>query len=131
MKIRLIGIVGTIACIAIGSIVTFAVTLTPAAILFIPFMFGPQFVSLLLAYYMPNAKSQTTIFLSSLIYLAWTVFVLVSAYVVYPDAQSGIALIFIPIYSIPIMLFAWAIATMQHYGSLDTLSNPINHADQI
>ncbi|MDZ4848888.1 MAG: hypothetical protein SGI77_06315, partial [Pirellulaceae bacterium] len=58
----------------------------------------------------PPTVSTGRAFISSVIYLAWTVFVLVTAFLIYPDPQSGIALLFIPIYSLPVMAIAWLLA---------------------
>jgi len=51
-------------------------------------------------------------------------FVVVSVFLIDPDPLAPIALVFAPIYSLPIMILIWIAATVQHYSYETTTVTP-------
>ena len=80
------------------------------ALFFIPFALGPLFVSLLIAAIAPYQACQITLILGTVLYTAWFGFIFLSAFYWDVDPQSPIALIFIGIYSLPVMIPIWVVA---------------------
>lgn len=80
------------------------------ALFFVPFALGPLFVSLLLAAIAPNRSCQITLVIGSLLYSVWFGFVFLNAFYWHIDPQSSIAMIFIGIYSLPVMIPVWLLS---------------------
>ena len=79
------------------------------ALFFVPFALGPLFVSLVIAVNSPYRSCQIILTVGSGLYSAWFGFVFLNAFYYHVDAQSSIALIFIGIFSLPIMIPIWLI----------------------
>jgi hypothetical protein len=80
------------------------------ALFFTPFALGPLFISLFVASINPVRTSQIILIAGSILYATWFAFVFLSAFYWHIDAQSAIALLFIGIYSLPLMIPVWLIA---------------------
>ena len=76
---------------------------------FIPFALGPLFVSLMLAAIEHERSCQITLIIGSVLYAVWFGFVFLDAFYWHIDPQSSIALIFIGIYSLPVMIPVWIV----------------------
>jgi hypothetical protein len=84
--------------------------LSSGALFFIPFALGPLFVSLVLAVASHSRSFQKALIIGSILYATWFGFVFLSAFYWYVDPQSVIALIFVGIYSLPVMIPIWIIS---------------------
>jgi hypothetical protein len=80
------------------------------ALFFIPFAFGPLFLSLFLAFISPSSWCQIILTIGSILYAGWFFTVFLDAFYWHPDAQSPIALLFIGIYSLPVMIPIWIVS---------------------
>jgi hypothetical protein len=77
------------------------------ALFFVPFALGPLFVSLVIAATAPSRGCQIILAAGSVIYAAWFAFIFLDAFYWHVDPQSAIALVFIGIYSLPVMIPIW------------------------
>ena len=80
------------------------------ALFFIPFALGPLFISLAISLYSPYRSCQIILGVSSVVYGVWFSFVFLSAFYWHIDAQSAITLLFIGIYSLPVMIPCWIVS---------------------
>ena len=106
------GILSTVAVLVIGAIMFCAkADGFFKGLYLVPFVFGPLFVSLVLAIvWRARRKSQLPLTVSSVLYLLWFAYVYRDVFYGHPDAQSPIALLFVGVYALPVMLAAWLIA---------------------
>jgi hypothetical protein len=72
-----------------------------------PFSLGPLVVSLVLALFALRKACQITLILGSVLYAAWFNYLYVGAFHQHPSPQSGIILLFIGFYSLPVMIPVW------------------------
>ena len=79
-------------------------------LLLLPLIFGPMIVSLLLGAAAASRRSLVTLLISNILYFGWFFWVYISAFYLHPDAQAGITLLFVGIYSLPVMIPLWIIA---------------------
>jgi hypothetical protein len=87
------------------------------AFFFVPFSLGPLFISLILAFISPIRSCQTTLVVGSLLYAAWFGFVFLNAFYLHLDPQSALALLFIGIYSLPVMIPIWLVTlALKHHN---------------
>ncbi len=86
---------------------------TGGLLFFVPFTLGPLFVTLLLDFFVHRRLALGLLLASTLIYFAWFLFVYLSAFYWHPDAQGAIALLFIGIYSLPVMIPLWITAWLK------------------
>jgi CDP-diglyceride synthetase len=77
------------------------------ALFFVPFALGPLLVSLAIATKSPYLSCQIILTVGSVLYGTWFGFVFLDAFYWHVDPQSAIALLFIGIYSLPIMIPIW------------------------
>lgn len=77
---------------------------------FLPFSLGPLFVSAILSLYSGSRSSRVISTLGSVLYGIWFGYIYMSAFHWYSDPQSTIALVFVGIYSLPVMIPVWLIA---------------------
>ncbi len=80
------------------------------ALFLIPFSLGPVLINMVFALALNSKRSQITLSIGSVIYAIWFGLVYLSAFYWHIDAQSSIALLFIGIYSLPIMILIWIVA---------------------
>jgi amino acid permease len=79
------------------------------ALFFVPFALGPLILTLIFAVKSPSLSSQILLIISSVLYGIWFSYVFLSAFYWHIDPQSAIALLFIGIYSLPVMIPLWLI----------------------
>ena len=109
-KMKSPAFIATTFTIVIGMVILMSIS-EPVlgAFIFVPFALGPLFVSLIVAAFSSCRSCQATLILGSVLYAAWFTFVYLSAFHWHPDAQSGIALLFIGVYSLPVMIPIWVV----------------------
>ena len=76
----------------------------------VPFSLGPLVLSLLLALVMPNKASQITLIIGSVLYGGFFIHLYGGLFHRSPSPQSGMGLLFIGFYSLPVMIPIWSIA---------------------
>jgi hypothetical protein len=81
------------------------------AFFFVPFALGPLFVSLLMAAFSPSRPCQVLLSVGSVLYGVWFGFIFLEVFHWHPDPQGAIALIFVGVYSLPVMSLVW-VATL-------------------
>ena len=74
---------------------------------FTAFSLGPLLFNLVPAFLFRSRAAQGIILFASLAYAAWLIFVWYQAFVLHPDPQSPIALVFAGLYAMPIMMLFW------------------------
>lgn len=77
---------------------------------FLPFTFFPMIVGLLLGAAAASRRSLWTLFVSNLLYFGWFFWVYLSAFYFHPDAQAGLAFLFVGLFSLPVMIPLWGLA---------------------
>jgi hypothetical protein len=82
---------------------------------FIPFALGPQAIKHVAIIRAKSVKSQIVLLAALLAYFAWFTFVYVDAFYVHLDPQSAIALLFIGIYSLPVLGVFWWVAYLMEW----------------
>jgi hypothetical protein len=76
---------------------------------FIPFALGPQAITHAAIIRAKSVRGQFVLLAALLVYFAWFTLVYVDAFYVHLDPQSSIALLFVGIYSLPVLgVFWWA-----------------------
>ncbi len=80
------------------------------ALFFVPFALGPLFISLLMAALCPTRPCQILLSAGSLLYAAWFGSIFLEIFHWHPDPQGAIALIFVGVYSLPVMGLIWVAA---------------------
>ena len=118
------GVTVTLAAIIVGCIGIVLIGQSLLLLVIAPIAFGPLLVSLACAFGMTKLRCQRTLCIGSLLYLAWLLFIVVVAFLIDPDPLAPIALVFAPIYSLPIMILVWIVATVQHYSDESTTVTP-------
>ena len=88
------------------------------------FSFFPMIVSLVCAFSMPKPTCQGTLFVGSLLYMAWMVFFVVYCFVINPGPLGPIAFLAGPIYSLPVMTIVWVVAAKQNASGPTITSTP-------
>ena len=77
---------------------------------FLPFYGTPLIVSIVLSIVSKNSFSQGILATTSLLYGIWFAYAMYFAFYVHLDPQSGLIILFVGIYSLPVMLPAWITA---------------------
>lgn len=80
-----------------------------SGLFFVPFALGPLFVSIFLSIISPSKSCQITLSIGSILYALWFGYIYLDAFYWHLDPQSAIALVFIGIYSLPVMILVWII----------------------
>ena len=75
-----------------------------------PFALGPLAVSLLVTLFARTKASQITLIVGSVLYGGFFIYLYIQLYYVSPSPQSGIVLLFIGFYSLPVMLVVWGVS---------------------
>ena len=75
-----------------------------SAFLAFPFALGPLLLPMILAPHCPAPTAQRLLTIASILYAVWFTFVFINAFLLHPDPQSGIALLFIGVCSLPVLL---------------------------
>lgn len=89
------------------------------AMFFVPFALGPLFVSLIIAAASAYRSCQIILTVGSGLYAAWFGYLFLSAFCWNVDAQSPIVVVFIGIYSLPVMIPIWISALiLRHRNEL-------------
>ena len=81
-----------------------------ATLVMTPFALWPLVVSLLLTLFARTKAAQITLVVGSTLYGGFFIFLYIQLYHVSPSPQSGIALLFIGFYSLPVMLVVWVVS---------------------
>ena len=77
------------------------------ALFFVPFALGPLFVSMKIAATAPYRSCQIILAIGTGLYAVWFGFIFLDAFYWHLDPQSAIALVFIGLYSLPVMIPIW------------------------
>lgn len=77
------------------------------ALFFVPFALGPLFVSMKIAATSPYRSCQIILAIGTGLYAVWFGFIFLDAFYWNLDPQSAIALLFIGLYSLPVMIPIW------------------------
>lgn len=97
--------------IGLGWIMMSMVAINPvAALFFVPFSFGPQFVTGLLAARLSGRTTQRILLAAALLYFGWFGFAFCDLFYWHPDPQNGIGLLFVSVYSLPVLGLLWVAA---------------------
>lgn len=83
-----------------------------AGFFFLPFAFGPQILTHVGILFARTRGAQTTLFIALVVYFAWFSFIFVEVFYINPDPQGAVALLFVGVYSTPVMLPFWIIAAV-------------------
>jgi hypothetical protein len=83
-------------------------------VMFTPIILGPFLINTVLAHLLRTVAAARVLFIASLLFIAWASFVFVQAFILHPDAQSAIALLFIGIWAFPVMAVLQAAAFVLH-----------------
>jgi len=84
---------------------------------FVPFSLGPLLINLTQANFWMSRASQCILMLSSLAYAVWFGYAFIVYFWFGTDAQSALVLLFIGVYSLPVMIPVWIIAgLLNHYS---------------
>ena len=86
------------------------------AFFLMPFALWPLVISMMVASQAPRRSSQNIITIGSVLYAAWFGYTYLNAFYWNLDPQSGLALIFVGIYSLPVMFPLWLIAMFLSRG---------------
>ena len=117
MNLRIITI--GLSCIILIGMITFTVYRADfrgdvvLMVSFIPFSLFyafPLIVSIMLSVYTRNSFSQIILLMASLLYGIWFAYAVYDAFYVNTDPQSGLVLIFVGIYALPVLLPLWITA---------------------
>jgi len=81
-----------------------------ATMMMTPFALGPLVLSLLVTLFARTKASQITLIVGSVLYGGFFIYLYIQLYYVSPSPQSGIGLLFIGIYSLPVMLVVWVVS---------------------
>ena len=77
---------------------------------FLPFALGPLLVTWGLGWLCGSRISGRLLLIATSLYSAWFGCIYLSAFRWRPDPQSGIAMLFVGVYSLPVMLPLWIVA---------------------
>jgi hypothetical protein len=89
--------------------ITLALESTPlyAFLFFVPFALFPHGINHLLIYKLSSLCSQYILLLGQLMYFGWYIYIYIDTFYVNLDAQSGLVMLFVGIYSLPVMAVVW------------------------
>jgi hypothetical protein len=93
------------------------------AAFFVPFVFGPMFVTHVAVWWAKATTSQFILTLALVSYFAWFLYVYVDVFCIHLDPQSAIALLFVGVYSLPVMLVLWLLTFVMEMKSRRFLRN--------
>lgn len=82
-------------------------------VFFLPFALGPLFVTWCLGWLCGGRTSGYVLLAATGLYAAWFGYVYLSAFHWHLDPQSAIAMLFVGIYSLPVMLPLWIVAFLK------------------
>jgi len=74
---------------------------------FVPFTLGPHAVSHWLCFRLQSRWAAILLGIGMLAYMSWFFFVYIDVFYVHIDAQGPIALLFVGIFSLPVMIPVW------------------------
>jgi hypothetical protein len=83
---------------------------------FLPFLFGPLMLAWIPMWICRSERSQGVFLLANLAYAIWFLYVYLDVFHFHPDANSVIGLLFVGLYSLPILLCLCVIAIAIHLG---------------
>lgn len=75
-----------------------------------PFSLGPLFVTLILTSFCKRTASLALLLISTCLYSAWFTYAYLKAFSGHVDSESAFAMVFVGIYSLPVMLPLWIVA---------------------
>jgi hypothetical protein len=79
-------------------------------LIFVPFALGPLLVSLKFAFAFKKRASQVSITMGSALYAIWFSLAYLDIFYWHVDANGAIGLLFVGLYSLPVMLIVWLFA---------------------
>ncbi|RKX33876.1 MAG: hypothetical protein DRP71_08920 [Verrucomicrobia bacterium] len=79
---------------------------------FLPFALGPQILTHVGILYARSRGAQITLFIALVVYFSWFSFIFVEIFYLNPDPQGPVALLFVGVYSTPVMLVLWVISAL-------------------
>lgn len=101
----------TSAAIIAGIAILWKQSASLSGVLFItPFSLGPLFVTLILGFFSERKISLLLLMASTAAYAAWFSYIYLDAFYWHLDPQSGLAFLFMGVYSLPVMLPLWVLA---------------------
>ena len=103
-------IISTVICVLGIVLLTLQSNSFSGVLFFLPFSLGPILLNVVFALSLNSKPAQITIISGSVLYSIWFAFIYLSAFHWYVDAQSGIALLFVGLYSLPVMFPLWIVA---------------------
>lgn len=121
-KSSLIATTAAIIIIGIAMICTVSQNLVLLALS--TFSLFPMIVSLMCAFLLPKPSCQGTLSVGSILYTAWMVFFVVYCFVISPGPLGPIAFLAGPIYSFPVLIIVWVVASMQNASGPKSTSTP-------
>lgn len=77
---------------------------------FIPFALFPHGVNQALIYTLTTTKAQKALLVGQLVYFIWFTYVYIDAFYINLDPQSAIVLLFVGVFSLPVMVVIWVMA---------------------
>ena len=95
-----------------------------ATLMMTPFALGPLAVSLLVTLFARTKASQITLIVGSVLYGGVFVYLYIQLYYVSPSPQSGIGLLFIGFYSLPVMFMVWVVSISLMVYAKQGLTHP-------
>ena len=95
-----------------------------ATLMMTPFALGPLAVSLLVTLFARTKGSQITLIVGSVLYGGVFVYLYIQLYYVSPSPQSGIGLLFIGFYSLPVMIMVWVVSISLMVYAKQGLTHP-------
>lgn len=101
----------TISSLIVGSVLLcLKASFFISGLFFVPFSLFPLFISLLLLTETEERKSIVILLIGTFLYTFWFVYAYLSIFYWYPDPQGAIALLFLGVYSLPVMLIIWVVS---------------------
>ena len=88
------------------------------------FSLFPMIISLMCAFLLTKPSCQGTLSVGSILYSAWMVFFVVYCFVISPGPLGPIAFLAGPIYSLPVLIIVWVVASMQNASGPKIASTP-------
>lgn len=112
MKTRTFVVTGILFLAGIGALAAKSADASGLAFI-VPLALGPMAVTLLLTCFCHRPLSLALLMTSTVLYAAWFFLVYLDVFYWHLDPQSAIALLFVGIYSLPVMLPLWAVAILK------------------
>ena len=91
---------------------------------FLPFYSFPLIVNLVLSFKWKYFWSHVILAVSSLLYGLWFAYAMYDAFYVHLDPQSALIILFVGIYSLPVMVPAWIVASLLNSHYIKKNPNP-------